>query len=439
MRFKICLFVLVFSAIDNMYPQNVSFTSSLVCQGDSTVLNAVTDIPPANIASYGWDLNGDGYYTDGYGKTLKAVFDSSGTFHIGVEIQTTDGKSYRSPDSLVLVIYPLPVAGFTAGPFCDSARVNFKSNSTIGSGSITLWHWKVTSGGITDTSGTSEAVFSKLSLGSLSVELTVVSDKGCSAEKTSLDTIHESPRVSITPANACNGDSAYITKQCQLTDGSSAMFTWNMGDGSQVLSRGNIAHLYQQPGTYKINILATTNFGCTGTDSAGIVIYQLPDLLVTATKDSVATIGDTVVLDATGDFASFKWNDSIAAGTINVFKSGKYTVVAVAANGCTATKSVNVVFNQKTASNTPQVYLPNEIITPNGDGVNETLVFSNINLAENNHLIVFDKWGREVANFKAYQNNWKCDYNGKILETGAYFYVLITPDSTIKGCFNILK
>ena len=67
------------------------------------------------------------------------------------------------------------------------------------------------------------------------------------------------------------------------------------------------------------------------------------------------------------------------------------------------------------------------LITPNGDGVNDALVFpclingDGLNLGE---LTVFNQWGNEVYHSAGYQNGWKGDYNGEDLPAGTYFYLL---------------
>jgi hypothetical protein len=76
MQLKIPFSVFILCSFISIYGQNVTFISNSVCQGDTTVLNAVTDIPQSDIVSYGWDLNNDAIYTDVYGKTVKTVFDT---------------------------------------------------------------------------------------------------------------------------------------------------------------------------------------------------------------------------------------------------------------------------------------------------------------------------------------------------------------------------
>ena len=69
------------------------------------------------------------------------------------------------------------------------------------------------------------------------------------------------------------------------------------------------------------------------------------------------------------------------------------------------------------------------LLTPNGDGETETLVFKEISLQlasdyPNNILIVYNRWGDKVYSKNAYDNNWAGDYKGKLLPDGVYFFIL---------------
>ncbi len=72
----------------------------------------------------------------------------------------------------------------------------------------------------------------------------------------------------------------------------------------------------------------------------------------------------------------------------------------------------------------------NFYVTPNGDGVNDTLEFANIENYTNNHLYIFNRWGAKLYEAYDYNNSWSgisehtmtIDKDKK-LPTGTYFYV----------------
>ena len=65
-----------------------------------------------------------------------------------------------------------------------------------------------------------------------------------------------------------------------------------------------------------------------------------------------------------------------------------------------------------------------DIITPNGDGVNDAFMVEGIHRFPANELTVFNRWGREVYSTENYANDWEGTWNGQPLPDGTYFYLL---------------
>lgn len=70
----------------------------------------------------------------------------------------------------------------------------------------------------------------------------------------------------------------------------------------------------------------------------------------------------------------------------------------------------------------PTLGIP-DIITPNGDGVNDALRIEGLDRFPNNELIIYNRWGSEVFGMAPYDNSWQGTFNGKRLPSGTYFYV----------------
>jgi gliding motility-associated-like protein len=74
-----------------------------------------------------------------------------------------------------------------------------------------------------------------------------------------------------------------------------------------------------------------------------------------------------------------------------------------------------------------------ELITPNGDGLNEAFVIGYVNLDKPNKLKIFDRNGEQLFLQNDYQNNWSGELsNGKLAENGIYYYVFIEGDDNSK-------
>lgn len=64
----------------------------------------------------------------------------------------------------------------------------------------------------------------------------------------------------------------------------------------------------------------------------------------------------------------------------------------------------------------------NDVLTPNGDTINDTWTILNTDRFPNAKVKVFNRWGNEVFSTVGYDNTWEGTYNGNTLPTGSYYY-----------------
>lgn len=68
------------------------------------------------------------------------------------------------------------------------------------------------------------------------------------------------------------------------------------------------------------------------------------------------------------------------------------------------------------------IIVPN-VVTSNGDGINEIFIIQNIKDYQAVHLKIFNRWGETIYESADYQNNWAVKHkNGAPLVDGVYFY-----------------
>jgi len=78
------------------------------------------------------------------------------------------------------------------------------------------------------------------------------------------------------------------------------------------------------------------------------------------------------------------------------------------------------------------IKIPN-VVTPNGDGVNDVFIIENLEYYINGSMKVFNRWGQLVYESLTYKNDW----NPTELEGGTYFYqITIQRDQTVSEAFN---
>ena len=132
---------------------------------------------------------------------------------------------------------------------------------------------------------------------------------------------------------------------------------------------------------------------------------------------------------------TYEWfdeNDNIieTSSSIEINKAGNYRVIAYL-NGCSVEKLFTVIVISG------NIYVPN-ILTPNGDGVNDSWKIPPEFAFKNNIEVEIISIGcRTVLKQKNYQNNWP---ENNVKTASLYFYIIRDDKSIIKkGTINIIK
>lgn len=169
-------------------------------------------------------------------------------------------------------------------------------------------------------------------------------------------------------------------------------------------------------------------------------VYPLPD--ANAGVDTSISKGNSIVLNASGGNI-YTWfpstnlsNPQVSNPTASPTVTTPYIVQVEDLNSCnnSDTVVVGVIDDYKIS--------PNNIVTPNGDGVNDTWVISNIKNYGSSTVLIYDRWGNEIYNKVAYDNSWNgTNANGDLLPDGTYYYVITFSGSDIayKGAVSILR
>lgn len=111
-------------------------------------------------------------------------------------------------------------------------------------------------------------------------------------------------------------------------------------------------------------------------------------------------------------------------------------VATVTAAGTDSSQQNNRSSSQKEVL---ALHIPN-VITPNGDGMNDRFVVEGLDNYSDNEITILNRWGNHVFEQKRYQQNW----DGKGLNAGTYFYLLKVKDSAgrwqvFKGYITLLR
>ncbi len=117
-------------------------------------------------------------------------------------------------------------------------------------------------------------------------------------------------------------------------------------------------------------------------------------------------------------------------------KAGDYKLAVVDANSC---KSSLIGHDFKINFSNSKDYAVNGILTPNGDGRNDSWVISYNPEWDAPEVSVFNIYGQKVYHSNAYQNDWKGTFNSSPLPNGSYFYLIEFNRNNIKPIKGIIS
>ncbi|WP_291872348.1 T9SS type B sorting domain-containing protein [Chryseobacterium sp.] len=164
--------------------------------------------------------------------------------------------------------------------------------------------------------------------------------------------------------------------------------------------------------------------GCVYRQTVSVTTAQGP----TITKIEVSTSNATVYV--TGGTPPYQYSlDGINYQTSNVFMGlsrGIHKVYVLGSDGCFPVTKEFLVLNLVNA------------ITPNGDGLNDVLNYSDLRIKQNVIIEVADRYGMSV--YKSSDKNyiWDGKVNGRNLPTGTYWYVITwtEPDTKLPVSYS---
>jgi gliding motility-associated-like protein len=321
---------------------NITSNSHTLCQDDNLILsptynqNALNAVYGAGNVIFRWqksstgDMNDNSSWTTLSGRTSDTLSFSS--------IQLSDEGYYRmiagnastinnpacrtASDAMRVLVNPLPIAshsGITAMCIGDTTQLSVTGGST--------YSW------LHNTSQDSVIKYKITTNDTLTVQ--VISSKGCSINHKIRITAYELPVVNLTPDT-----SLCITSSIRLeakTTGTGLQYLWNTQAMTKTL---DISPAYPQ--TYWVRV--TNSNGCKKTDSVYVDVLPLP--IVYIVGDTVICWGETFSLTAHGG-VSYLWSDGTTTASLQKqpLQNIAYKVTATDGNGCTNSKSVQIIVN----------------------------------------------------------------------------------------------
>lgn len=255
----------------------------------------------------------------------------------------------------------MPAANFGAEDICLNRDMVFTDSSSVSSGTIDTWLWDFGTDGASAILQNSVYLYS--TAGTYSVSLISTTNKGCKDTLTRSVTVHPLPDIQFntTPValGICDGTSVqFIDATLIAPPDVLQAWAWNFGDASNPDINQNTSHLYAAPNPYAVQLLVTSNFGCTDSITKPITINPNPvvnftgnpiigcEPLCISFKDSsfisngnnisyIWDLGDGSPVSNSQIFEHCYENDSVSPASFNI------SLTVTSDSGCVGTLSKN--------------------------------------------------------------------------------------------------
>ncbi len=417
---------------------------SVVCNSDTTL--TVNSSSGVGTLTYEWYVNNQQVSTSA---DTGLIYNAPGNLPVSqltdnftVSLIAIDSNGCQDTlTQLVTVSLPHAIPTYTFSGAAQNGNGEYTCPPLFGAyvdssqsyGNLTAWNWQFGNGNSSTLEDPSNTFVTN---GVFDLYFQVTDQYGCIDDTTVNDYVaiggpSGSP-ASVQNAATCVQGAGFLVQNAQNVDS----LVWNMGDGNYVYNQTNFFYNYDTPGSYVASVTLISIDGCEITTILDTVSVQDDGLNANFTATPMLVDqNDPIVFDDLSTFVSspiVSWTWSYVGDTTFTVNngsnqttafsvSGPYTIVLTVndAQGCVDT--FFLVVNVKD----PDLIIPN-VITPNGDNVNDVMVFSEVFFKSYDILIV-NRWGDVVYTLTNQTGTaiWNAKTTqGEACTDGVYFYKL---------------
>jgi gliding motility-associated-like protein len=317
----------------------------------------------------------------------------------------------QSASTTVVVYPPFTATASNTGPYCSNDSVHL---SALPDGD-SLYNW---TGPDSFSSNVQNPTGPAAGAGG-TYTVVVTNNFGCT--QTAATTIVVYPAPDVTASNTgpyCSYNEISLT----ATSTGAQSYIWSGPNSFGSTEQDPTLPALNDSGTYTVTV--TNGNGCTASSSTDVAVNLSPTAI--AGIDTILWVGDTIQLNAFSG-VTYSWTpptniSCTDCGSPYVWPDSDITYYANVGNddGCFSDDSVHVMVRVRPIA---LLFVPN-VITPNGDGYNDTWVINDLDKYPVNDVRIVNRWGDEVFSQSPYQNNWGGTWKGEKLPGGTYYYIL---------------
>jgi len=241
---------------------------------------------------------------------------------------------------------------------------------------------------------------------------------------------NETLQITANGTVLCEGGEAIVLES--TTDLTNESFEWKK-DGT-VVDTSSESFTVSETGVYQLVI--TSNECALMSNEITISEFDESLLVLDKPKDLIIIEGETQTLTASGA-DSYEWYDAgnnlISSSSFYDFtEEGEYLLIA-SFGTCTVSKVITVTYRDMFA-------IPN-VITTNGDGINDLWVLPNSYSRDPNVLVtIFNERGEQVFSQAGYENNWPQSTTSFNKQSMIFYYKITRGGKSLKqGTITVIK
>ncbi|WP_242675061.1 PKD domain-containing protein [Niastella populi] len=424
-------------------PQAAFTVTQGVCLGNDVSLADRSQAFGATLTRWDWNFGDNTSATHNNNNPFTKNYSVTSVYTIGLIV--TDSRGCASDKvTMNTTVHPLPQVAFTPpGVVCmPNGSAAFNNLSTISDNTALQYEWDFGDNSAIVTTQHPTHVYAAVS--TYTVSLKATSAFGCSNSTTAVVSnfaLQPVAAFSFAPAIICQGSDAVFTDESTSPQGTVNGWEWNFGDGT-TSTRRNDDKRYANANTYSVELSVTNTAGCrSDTISKPVMVHVQP--VVDAGPSFVVAEGSVVTFNpkVNDNNLVFKWAPGGELSNPNILnpsyrathdQSFKLTATDGTSN-CTASDTLSVKILRP-------VRVPNAF-SPNGDGINDSWVITNLTDYQGNVVEVFNRYGQKVFYSNGYATPWDGRTHGNPLPVGVYYYIIDLKNGfgKITGSVTILK
>ena len=258
------------------------FTSDTVCFGSASQLQDNSNGNGNSLANYMWDFSFDGSVeVTGIGNP-NFIFPYYGANAVSYTVITkpTAGLTCTSYTSGAIWVNPLPEPEFNFVNKCvnDQPNIFNASISSVPVGNIATYDW-VFGDGQTSNLNIPNTTHVYNNKGSYNVMLTLTSNKNCVNTISHQVLVYPKPDILISASNLiCLGSKTTFTANSMANSGNVVQWKWDVNNSINTFELNGKQNNFMFPteGWHTLNLLATTDYGCSESFTRNLYINYLP-------------------------------------------------------------------------------------------------------------------------------------------------------------------